>query len=697
MNNAAIIAQPGFDPYATATDAGWFGADIAKGIGKMAKKTANLVVKKAAPAVVKHALPAAQLVLRNAGPIGMAANAAVEATKGALSGKSIAQIGLAAARGAMPSGIDTALTAGLALARGDNVIQTAISAGANTFLKGSAERFAYSVAADALKRGATKGDLGVARRALATEGQRRAFDAAVGVAATALESRQPVKKGFAGLMQRAKAAQSAPASGVRTTRPTVARPVAPRPKASQQPRPMSSPRPGRATVSISKPAAPFALKSHAIAKHKRVAWKRLSPRAAAFLRKRVPHAPLAALVGRDAGALAGGAVAASMPTVRNGSTGAAVSTLQATLNQKRGANLVVDGKFGALTSAAVIAFQRSQSLVADGIVGQKTWTALDAAPAPAIPLPVIAATSAAVTRPTLRSGSRGPAVREAQTLLNLKNGAGLNTDGIFGSLTLTATKAFQRSKGLTVDGVIGPKTWGALDAAPLKSAPSTAPAPVAIPTLPRPVVPAIPTIGESAADTASVLQAKTILVAWSKTDGIAEPGFSDYGQRAEDMSTTFSTRDKFVATSFARWNNRTQGTTLSTSGDLSPELAAALRTWAEKRAAVAAPVALPPGPVTSPPFLPGPIATAPVGSPVIVQTPAGPVVTMPTDIINALPPFVPAPNTSPVPAPAPVVEAPAGDKPNAIALVGGGAVLGGLIGGPIGAVIGAAAGAVASA
>ncbi len=35
-------------------------------------------------------------------------------------------------------------------------------------------------------------------------------------------------------------------------------------------------------------------------------------------------------------------------------------------------------------------------------------------------------------------------------------------DGVFGSGTSGAVIAFQRSQGLTADGVVGPKTWGAL-------------------------------------------------------------------------------------------------------------------------------------------------------------------------------------------------------------------------------------------
>ncbi|MDO4541195.1 MAG: peptidoglycan-binding protein, partial [Syntrophomonadaceae bacterium] len=36
------------------------------------------------------------------------------------------------------------------------------------------------------------------------------------------------------------------------------------------------------------------------------------------------------------------------------------------------------------------------------------------------------------------------------------------TDGVFGSETLKAVKRFQRAAGLSVDGIVGPRTWQAL-------------------------------------------------------------------------------------------------------------------------------------------------------------------------------------------------------------------------------------------
>lgn len=64
--------------------------------------------------------------------------------------------------------------------------------------------------------------------------------------------------------------------------------------------------------------------------------------------------------------------------------------------------------------------------------------------------------------PTLSLGSRGNSVSELQKLL-LRNGFNPGSiDGIFGNNTRSAVVAFQRSKNLTPDGIVGIKTWTAL-------------------------------------------------------------------------------------------------------------------------------------------------------------------------------------------------------------------------------------------
>lgn len=68
-----------------------------------------------------------------------------------------------------------------------------------------------------------------------------------------------------------------------------------------------------------------------------------------------------------------------------------------------------------------------------------------------------------VDRPTVRRGDRD-AVRELQEALVEKGyscGAA-GADGIFGSGTENAVKAFQRRNGLSVDGIVGKNTWGKL-------------------------------------------------------------------------------------------------------------------------------------------------------------------------------------------------------------------------------------------
>jgi hypothetical protein len=89
-------------------------------------------------------------------------------------------------------------------------------------------------------------------------------------------------------------------------------------------------------------------------------------------------------------------------------------------------------------------------------------------------------------RPTLRQGSRGPAVQEAQSRLNVwlasrpsYHGRPLVVDGVLGLRTHAAVRAFQQSAGLKVDGVIGPPTWARL--LQLRPAPTPRPQP-----MPRP-------------------------------------------------------------------------------------------------------------------------------------------------------------------------------------------------------------------
>ncbi|MEG2083179.1 MAG: peptidoglycan-binding protein, partial [Oscillospiraceae bacterium] len=122
----------------------------------------------------------------------------------------------------------------------------------------------------------------------------------------------------------------------------------------------------------------------------------------------------------------------------------------------------VDGVFGGTTMAAVKAFQTLRGLVADGIVGQLTWTQLyevfysymnGGTPANP-PYPGTA----------LRVGSVGNSVGTMQRYLNVigiyfTSIPKLTIDSKFGNGTRTAVIVFQGLFGLATDGIIGPVTW----------------------------------------------------------------------------------------------------------------------------------------------------------------------------------------------------------------------------------------------
>lgn len=80
-------------------------------------------------------------------------------------------------------------------------------------------------------------------------------------------------------------------------------------------------------------------------------------------------------------------------------------------------------------------------------------------------------------KPTLRKGNRNQYVKQMQEkLAELGYDLGIcGIDGDFGTATEAAVKKFQRDHGLTADGICGPKTWAALNAAHPGPEPKPAP------------------------------------------------------------------------------------------------------------------------------------------------------------------------------------------------------------------------------
>ncbi|MGW1410091.1 GH25 family lysozyme [Streptomyces sp. NPDC002403] len=151
------------------------------------------------------------------------------------------------------------------------------------------------------------------------------------------------------------------------------------------------------------------------------------------------------VAGAGAGAGAGTRGGASAPStavwplLKNGARGVNVTTAQHLL-AAAGQSVTADGIYGPNAQNVTAAFQRSHGLTADGIIGPNTWNKLVR---------------------TVGQGANGAAVKAAQAQL-AGYGNRMAVDGAFGPATRNAAVAFQRSHGLTADGVIGPKTWNKL-------------------------------------------------------------------------------------------------------------------------------------------------------------------------------------------------------------------------------------------
>ncbi len=189
-------------------------------------------------------------------------------------------------------------------------------------------------------------------------------------------------------------------------------------------------------------------------------------------------------------------------TLRYGSSGEQVRAMQQALTDLGFDTKGVDGKFGRGTEEAVRRFQGSKGLVADGLAGHQTLTALygtagnaggDAPEATNPPTASPGSTtggSSSGSIATLRYGSKGDAVKTMQEALNKLGYAAGAADGIFGRGTEAAVKQFQRNNSLTTDGLAGAKTLTLLYAqasqgsAPTPPPTEATPEPTSEPTTP---------------------------------------------------------------------------------------------------------------------------------------------------------------------------------------------------------------------
>ena len=159
-------------------------------------------------------------------------------------------------------------------------------------------------------------------------------------------------------------------------------------------------------------------------------------------------------------------------TLRKGSQGEDVKSVQTRLKALGYYTGTVDGKYGSGTLAAVTAFQTQNGLKADGVAGSGTYKVLFSDSAkPAGSTPTATPTPSPTPSPTpaylvpsrtLRDGDSGEDVKSVQTRLKALGYYTGTVDGKYGTGTIAAVTAFQTQNGLTADGVAGSDTYKVL-------------------------------------------------------------------------------------------------------------------------------------------------------------------------------------------------------------------------------------------
>ena len=177
----------------------------------------------------------------------------------------------------------------------------------------------------------------------------------------------------------------------------------------------------------------------------------------------------AANSGVSSGTASSGNYTATNPnTLQSGDSGSKVTQLQNALKLLGFYTGGVDGKFGSGTRAAVIQFQRANGLTADGLAGTKTQQLLYSQVNSGISgdnsssSSSSSSSSASGFTRTLRKGYTGTDVISVQQKLKELGFYTGSVDGVYGTGSMAAVKAFQRQNGLTADGLVGSRTYTVL-------------------------------------------------------------------------------------------------------------------------------------------------------------------------------------------------------------------------------------------
>ena len=146
--------------------------------------------------------------------------------------------------------------------------------------------------------------------------------------------------------------------------------------------------------------------------------------------------------------------------------------------------------------------------------------------------------------PTIRRGAEGDLVEELQAILNAKYGAELDIDGVFGAKTETAVKAFQKAHGLTVDGIVGPKTRAALGLGGLSPTTQRPDGPIPVSVGADTIRPLPDAMSDSAGGTVSQLPTSVESSTVSQTEMIALP-LSDWQSIRAAVLAAYSVLQKY--------------------------------------------------------------------------------------------------------------------------------------------------------
>ena len=172
--------------------------------------------------------------------------------------------------------------------------------------------------------------------------------------------------------------------------------------------------------------------------------------------------------------------AASSSLLKQGTKSEAVRTLQQNLKTLGYYTGSVTGNFGPLTKEAVYSFQKANGLSADGVAGEKTLAAISSklkggsssgssnnsssSSSSGSNSSSSSTSSLLNTSITLQQGTKNDEVLKLQNMLTSLGFYTGNKTGNFGEKTADAVIAYQKSKGLTADGIAGKKTLAAINA-----------------------------------------------------------------------------------------------------------------------------------------------------------------------------------------------------------------------------------------